>query len=345
MKVLPVIVLCVISVGGAGCGRSAGDPKGGGFKLPVETVVALAQRVEDKISSVGSLEPNEMVRVQSEVDGRVVKVGFDEGAPVKQGDVLFQLDDTKLQAEVETAEGRFEKARNNLDRARKLLDEHTMSPQEFDDAQAEFKGANGTLALARKRLADATIRSPLDGFVSERLVSAGQYIDKGKTLVAVVATDPLKIDFSVPERFLPQLRVGQKVNVRVAAVPGKTFQGEVFFVDPSVESSTRSVKIKATIPNAAGELRPGAFANVELIVGARDNGVVVPEQAIVPAIDKLTVFVVENGMARRREVTLGTRLPGKVEIVAGVAAGEEVVVAGQQKLSDQMPVQATPAKS
>lgn len=348
MRVLPLALGFLLLVAGSGCGRGAKNAaadKAGGFKLPVETVLASAERVEDRLSAVGSLDADESVRVQSEVDGRVVTVGFDEGAAVKTGDVLFQLDDVKLQAEVQTAEGRFEKARNNLERARKLLDEHTMSPQEFDDAQAEFKGANGALALARKRLADATIRSPLDGYISERLVSAGQYIDKGQTLVTVVDGDPIKISFAVPERYLTKLEIGQKVEITVAALAGKTFVGEVYFVDPQVDASTRTVKIKARVPNAGGELRPGTFANVALVVGARENGVVVPEQAIVPAIDKATVFVVENGAARRREVTLGARMPGRVEIASGVKAGEEVVVAGQQKLQDQMPVAPTPAKS
>lgn len=340
-----MVLGCVLSAALCGCDRSAGEAKPGGFKLPVVTVVAQAERVEDKLSAVGSLEADEMVRVQSEIDGRIVKIGFDEGAAVKTGDVLFQLDDTRLQAVLQSAEARSEKARNKLDRARKLLDEHTLSQQEFDDAQAEFKDATGALGVVRKQLADATIRSPLDGYVSERLVSGGQYIDKGQTLVTVVDTDPLKIDFAVPERFVSQLRVGQTVNVRVAAVPGKVFQGEVFFLDPRVDPSTRTVKLKARIANASSELHPGLFANVELVVGARDQAVVVPEHAIVPAIDKLTVFVVENGVAHRREVKLGTRLPGRVEITTGVAAGEQVVVAGQQKLADQMPVLATPAKS
>lgn len=336
-----LLVVCA-TLAATGCNRSDGKAAGGGFKMMVETVRAGTERVEDKLNAVGSLEANELVRVQSEIDGRVLTIGFEEGAAVKAGDVLFQLDDTKLQAEVQSAEARFTKAQNNLDRARRLLEEHTLSQQEFDDADAEFKDAGGAQALARKRLADATIRSPFDGFVSERLVSAGQYIDKGRTLVTVVDTDPLKIDFSVPERFLPQVRVGQKVAVRVAAWPARDFEGEVFFVDPRVEPSTRTIKLKATIPNAAGELRPGTFAHVDLVIGARDNAVVVPEQTIVPQIDKLTVFVVADGVAHRREVVIGARLPGKVEIANGLAVGEEVVVSGQQKLRDQVPVQPMP---
>jgi membrane fusion protein (multidrug efflux system) len=127
--------------------------------------------------------------------------------------------------------------------------------------------------------------------------------------------------------------------VKVTGFADKTFAGEVYFIDPRVDPSTRTVKVKARIANADGELRPGLFANVELITGARDDALVVPEQAVVPAIDKLTVFVVENGIAHRREVTVGARLPGKVEITSGLKDGEVVVIAGQQKLRDGVPVQ------
>jgi membrane fusion protein (multidrug efflux system) len=326
----------------SGCGGAPADANSGKAKppgLPVETYTAAFERVEDKLFAVGSLEANELVEIKSEIAGRVVTISFDEGAPVSKGDVLFQLDDAKLRAELESAEARWEKARNNLERSRKLLEQHTISPQEFDDVQAESKEANAAVSLAQELLSDATIRSPLKGFISARLVSPGQYIDKNQTLVTVVDNDPMKIDFAVPERFLAQLHVGQNVNVTVVSLAGKPFTGEVYFIDPKVDLSTRTIKVKAQIPNPAGELRAGMFANAELIVGVRDQAVVIPEQAIVPQIDKLVVFVVKEGVAARREVKIGTRMPGRVEIADGVAAGEQVVISGQQKLRDQMPVQ------
>lgn len=337
-RFLAIHLLAVASLVSA-CGRGAADAsKAGGFSIPVETVAASVERVEDKLVAVGTLEANEMVQVRSEVAGRIVAVEFNEGDPVKKDAVLFRLDDGKLRAQLESTEARLMKARNNLERSRKLLEQTTISPQEFDDAQAEFKEAQAAVDLAREQFDDATIRSPLDGFISERLVSNGQYVEKDRTLVTVVDTDPVKIDTTLPERFLPQLQLGQKVNVKIAGLGQKAFTGEVYFIDPRVDPSTRTVKIKARIPNPDGELRPGLFANVELVTGTRDNAIVVPEQAIVPAIDKLTVFVVEGGVARRREVTVGARLPGKVEITSGIQTGEMVVISGQQKLRDQMPV-------
>ncbi len=345
------MVFAILMLGGTlwnSCSRAPADAnaaKGKAFGLPVETYTAAFERVEDKIFAVGSLEANEMVQMKSEIAGRIVKVSFDEGAAVGKGDVLFQLDDAKLRAELEWAEARLEKARNNLERSRKLLEQHTISPQEFDDVQAEFKEADATVSLAKERLSDATIRSPLKGFISERLVSPGQYIDKNQTLVTVVDNDPMKIDFAVPERFLPQLHLGQNVKVKVVSLASEIFTGEVYFIDPRVEPSTRTIKVKAQIPNPSGELRAGMFANAELIVGARDQAVVIPEQALVPQIDKVTVFVVKDGIAQRREVKIGARMAGKVEIAEGIAVGEQVVISGQQKLRDQMPAQPSQKES
>jgi len=324
-----------------GCQRSPAEMQGHGagkFAIAVETVAAVQERVEDRVGAVGSLEPDEIVQVKAEVEGRVTKVSFREGDPVKKGDVLFQLEDAKLRAATDAAEALATKAKNNLDRSRQLREQNTISQQELDDIEAGFKEANALFVLARERLADATIRSPLDGYISERLVSEGQYVDQDRTLVTVVDHDPMKLDFAVPERLLPQLQVGQQVEVHVAALPGRGFTGDVYFIDPQVETSTRTIKLKARIANPVGELRAGMFANLDLVVGVREQAVVIPEQALVPQIDKLTVFVVEDGLARRREVRIGARQPGKVEIVEGVKAGEPVVTAGQQKLRDQMPV-------
>ncbi len=194
------------------------------------------------------------------------------------------------------------------------------------------------LVLATEQLNDATIRSPLTGFISERLVSEGQVVDRDRTLVTVIDNDPMKIDFAVPERYLADLATGQQVTVTVTALAGELFRGEVYFIDPQVDPSTRTIKLKASIPNPAGRLRAGMFANVKLVLGVDDDAVVIPEEAVVPAIDKLTVYLVEDGKAVRREVRIGARLAGRVQIADGIAAGDLVITSGHQKLSGGIPV-------
>lgn len=324
-----------------GCQRApASGPGAGKFAIPVETTAAIVARVEDRVRAVGTLQADEMVQVKPEIEGRVARVAFREGDAVTKGDVLFELEGAKLRAAAAAAEALAFKAQNNLQRSRQLREQHTISQQELDDLEAGYKEARALWVLASERLADATIHSPLTGFISERLVSEGQYVEKGQTLVTVVDSDPMKIEFAVPERHLAVVQDGQEVTVLVAAVPDRSFTGRVFFIDPRVDASTRTVKLKAQIPNPDGALRAGLFANAELIVGRREQAVVVPEQAVVPAIDKLTVFVVQDGVAKRRQVTVGARLAGQVEITSGLQPGETVVIAGQQKLQDGVPVQA-----
>ena len=216
------------------CQRTPAETSGrgpGGFAIPVETTPAVLARVEDRVRAVGTLEPDEIVEVKSEVEGRVASVSFNEGDRVQQGDVLFRLDDAKLRAAAEAAAALATKAANTRARSRQLREQNTISQQELDDIEATFKEAQALLVLAQERLADATIRSPLDGYISERLVSAGQSVDKDRTLVTVVDIDPLKIDFAVPERYLARLRLGQQVNVTVVPLPGQQFAGKVYFIE------------------------------------------------------------------------------------------------------------------
>ncbi len=319
---------------GAGAGNGNGGPPRGAFSVPVETAVAAVERVEDIVSAVGTLEANEIVTVKPEIEGRVVTVAFREGDPVERDAVLFRLDDAKLKASLDAAAARASKARNEFQRGEKLLAQRTISQQEFDDFKAADLDAQAMLALAHEQLNDATIRSPLTGFISERLVSEGQVVDRDRTLVTVIDNDPMKIDFAVPERYLADLATGQQVTVTVTALAGEVFQGEVYFIDPQVDPSTRTIKLKARIPNPASRLRAGMFANVKLVLGIDETAVVIPEEAVVPAIDKLTVYAVEDGKAVRRTVRIGARLAGRVQITNGVTAGEVIITSGHQKLSD-----------
>ncbi len=325
------------------CDRSATTTNSrgaAGFQVSVETAVAVTEQVDHVVTAVGTLEPNEVVTVKPEIEGRIVAVNFTEGAPVNAGDILFQLDDAKLKAAVASAEARATKAENDLARGEALFAEKTISQQEFDNIHAAHLDSQALLVLARERLADTTIRSPLTGLVSERMVSEGQVVDRDRILVTVVDHDPMKIDFAVPERYLADLAVGQTVTVTVVGLADRKLRGEVYFVDPQVDPSTRTIKLKATIPNADGALRAGMFANVSLLLGINENAVVIPEEAVVPAIDKLIVYVVTDGVARRRQVWIGSRMSGRVEITKGLAAGEVVVTGGHQKLRDESPVQA-----
>lgn len=317
-----------------GCGGKNANANAGAqeFKVPVETAKVTTERLIETFSAVGSLEANESVDIKSEIDAIVEKIEFDEGSAVKKGQPLILFDATKWRAQFQQAKAELENARVRADRSEKLLKSDSVSQQEYDDAHAEARRAEAIYNLLDARLKETLIVAPFDGLVSERLVSPGAYAKAGDALVRLVDLNPIKVSFGVPERYLTDLKPGQKVNIRVASLKNKAFEGEVYFIDPQVDVLTRTIKVKARIDNTNGLLRPGLFANVDLTLNVHENASVIPEEAILAQVGATVVFVVSNEQATIRPVKTGLRIPGKVEIVDGLKPGEEVVTAGHQKL-------------
>ncbi|MSR64921.1 MAG: efflux RND transporter periplasmic adaptor subunit [Verrucomicrobiae bacterium] len=342
------IILCILLATGlvaahVGCG---GKPGGGPPEMvvPVETALVTTERLEDKFSAVGTLDANESVDIKSEIDAVVEKIDFNEGSAVKKGQPLILFDATKWRAQHQQAKAELENAKIRAERADKLLKSDSMSQQEYDDAHAAARTAQAIFNLLEARLKETQIVAPFDGMVSERLVSPGAYVKAGDSLVRLVDLNPIKVNFGVPERFLTQLKPGQKVIAHVASLNKREFIGQVYFIDPQVDVMTRTIKVKAKIDNTDGALRPGLFANVELTLDVHENAAVIPEEAILAQVGATTVFVVTNQQAMIRPVKTGLRIPGKVEIVDGLTLGEEVVTSGHQKLFPGVKVVATNPK-
>ena len=250
--------------------------------------------VLDAVTVTGSLRSDEDAIISAEIAGRISGIHFEEGQPVEPGDLLFTLDDAIYRAELATAE------------------------------------AN----LARTRLDKTRITAPFGGVVGLRQVSVGEYVTPGQDLVNLEDIDPIKVDFPVPERYLSAVAVGQGIEVIVEAWPDRTFEGEVYAIDPQINAAGRSIAIRATIDNQERLLRPGLFAAVRLIIQQREEALLVPEQAVFAQGERQYVYVVNDGTARLTEVRLGGRRVGQVEITSGLEAGDVVVTAGHMKLRD-----------
>lgn len=344
---LACLPFLLFACGGDGEGEGAGQAP-----VPVEATVAIRDTLTVSVRAVGSLEAQALVDVRAEGDGRVSRILFREGSPVKRGEALVLLEQGKLQAELEAARAAEVRARaeatnlaRQLERNRGLLETGAISQQAFDDlqaahdaAQARLEEARASVSLARQVLADATIRAPFTGRAGERRVDLGDYVQEGDPLLALVDDDSLEIGFSVPERYVARLEPGSSVVLRVASHPDRTFEGAVSFVSPVVDPVNRSVRLKARVGNTGGELRAGQFANVVLGLERRADAVLVPEAAIVPRAGESFVFLVKSGQATERPVRIGERSRGIVEIADGVAAGDTVIVAGQQKVREGTPV-------
>lgn len=302
---------------------------------PVRVEVATVKEIPFArgLSAVGSLRSDESVVLRPEVVGRIQSIEFKEGQPVTRGQVLIRLDDSVPRAELAQARANLTLAQSHYRRAVELQGKGFVSQQARDESASTLKVQEAAVALAQARLDKMTISAPFAGIVGLRSVSVGDYVNQGQDLAPLEAIDPLKVDFRVPEMYLSKVRVGQQLTLRLDALPGQERQGQVYAVSPLVDAGGRSILLRATVANNDAVLRPGMFARVQLLFN-QDKALVAPEAALSPSGETQYVYRVKDGKAERREVTIGERREGRVEILTGVAAGDQLVVAGIQRVTD-----------
>lgn len=304
----------------------------------VRTQLVNTQPLARELLAVGSLRSDESVTIRPEIAGRIVHIGFEEGQQVSAGQLMFALDDNIARAELDKALADHRLALRSHERAQELLQRKLVSPADADQAGAQLQAATAALALSQARLEKTRILAPFDGTAGLRRVGPGDYVAAGQELVNLDAMAAMKVDFRVDQAALSQLRVGQTLQVEIDAWPDEYFDAKVYAIDPRVAESTRSIALRARMANPQGRLRPGQFARVRLVVDRKAEAIVIPEEAVFPRGEQQFVFVIADGRAQLREVRLGQRLPGRTEILDGLRAGEAVVAAGAQSLSDGRPV-------
>jgi membrane fusion protein (multidrug efflux system) len=324
---LPAATTAESKPGGGKGGASAPNAP-----VPVEVFEVRASTVQEDLAAVGSLRSNESVMLRPEVAGRISKIGFRDGQVVKRGQLIVALDASVNQAEVAQARAEFDLAQSNLKRVEDLAAKNFVSSSAKDQAASNVQISEAKLKLAEARLAKMEILAPFDGMVGIRNVSVGDYVKDGTDLVNIEEIRTLKADFRIPERYFTMLRVGQKAEVTADAVPGEKFAATLDAINPRVDASGRSLELRALLGNANARLRPGMFVRVRLILGERQNALVVPEEAIVPAGTEFFVFKLAGDKVQRVAVKTGVRRDGQVEIVQGLSVGDRVVTSGQQRL-------------
>ena len=324
-------------------GKGAGGPGGAGGgppAMPVEAASARADTVIDAILATGQIEALQSIELRPDVEGRLVQILVREGSPVARGTPLFKIDDAELKAQVAEVAAERDLARQSLTRTRELLGQKASSQAELERAEATMRSNDAQLERLKVRLDRTLVRAPFSGVLGQRSVSLGDYVNTDTRLVTLQTVSPQRASFQVPERYADKLKVGQQVSFRVAALPGRQFTGKVDFVDPVVQLPGRTIMVKASVPNPRRQLQSGMFIEVRLATAVRPNAVVIPEDAILPLQGTNFVWVVANGKATRRQVELGVRTPGFVEVKNGVENTEQVVVGGQERLAEGAPVQA-----
>ena len=321
-----VVIICVSTLAQAEDAKTA--------PVPVEAAKVIAAPFNEQVTAVGTLLSNEAVTVSSEIPGRLKEIHFQEGQPVEQGAPLFTLDNSVYQAQLDDAEAKLKLAEQTNKRTSTLFTNKYATAQSADEAASNLAVSTAATELARVQLEKTRIVAPFSGIVGLRHVSVGEYITAGQALVNLEAIDPVKADFRVPEKFLPAIRVGQTIRIKVDAFPDANFEGKVYAIDPKLDVAGRSLLVRALVPNRDQRLRPGLFARVTVLLQLKEDALSVPEQAIVPQGDSQYVFKIVDGKAQLTKVVTGTRRDGRVEIVEGLAVGDQVVTAGQLKIRD-----------
>ncbi len=309
----------------------------GGFATAASVVQAEPRVFSDVVEAIGTANANEAVDVTAKISDTISNISFESGDLVRAGDVLVELTDDETAADLEEARATRREARREVDRVRDLADRGVSAQSRLDEAVAALERAEARVAAIEARLADRIIRAPFDGVVGLRAVSPGQLVGPGDVIARLDDVGTIKLDFTVPERFLSAIAPDMRVSARASAYPDKVFEGRIAQIDSRVNPVTRAVTVRALVPNEDGDLRPGMLLTVEVERDRRTNPAV-PETAIGRIQDRAYVYAVDEteqgAVARERMVELGRRGNGLVEILAGLDAGERVVAEGIHRVRD-----------
>lgn len=307
-----------------------------GGPVAVEVGRVEAMRIEDDAQAIGSVRSRQGVMLRPEVSGRIAKIGFGDGQRVRRGQLLVQLDDTLQRAQLQQAQAQAGIARTTLERNRELVAQGFVSASVVDQSAAALEVALAQVALAEAQVARMRIVSPFDGVAGIRSIDVGDYVKDGADLVNIEDNAQVWVDFRLAERYIARMKPGQPVEVQLDALPGRRFQGRIDAVDSQVDANGRSLLVRARLPNDDGALRSGMFARTRTVFATREQALLVPEEALVPQGGKQYLVKVVDGaggkVSQRIEARVGMRLPGKAEILEGLAVGDLVVTAGQNRL-------------
>ena len=346
VKQLAAAGVVLVALGGGALFHFRSEPESGAEAavqrgpqaVPVVVVPVQEETLRRRVEAVGTTLARQAVDVVPLTSGRVESIEFGPGQRVAAGDVLVRLDDEIEQAEVAEARATLREANLGYERARTLRSNNTVAQATVDDLEAARDAAQARLDGALRRLADRTVRAPFAGIVGLRQVDVGARVDDSTVLTTLDDLSEVEVQFAVPEIFYGQIARGQAVSASGVAFGERRFEGQVATIDSRIDRVARSFLVRALLPNPDLSLPAGMFMHVELILAERE-ALTIPEEAVLAEGATTFVFTTEDGRAIRRDVELGQRDLGRVEVVAGLEAGENVVASGLQRLRDGSPVQ------
>jgi membrane fusion protein, multidrug efflux system len=295
--------------------------------IPVRTVVAREEVLDNVVVANGTIFANEEVIIASEMAGRVTKINFKEGDKVKKGTVLVRINDDEMRAQLQRLEYQRQLYQQSEDRQRRLLAREAISQQEYDVALTQLNTSVAEIENLKAQLNKSIIRAPFDGTIGLRYISEGSFIPVNTRIANLVNTHPAKLDISIPGRYSQSVRIGDKIRF-VMEGSSKDHVATIYAIEPTIDPTTRTLQIRAITPNETDELMPGAFVTAELVLKQTEKAILIPTEAVVPELNGHIVYIHKNGKAQPQPVEIGTRNPQNIEIRQGLQPGDTVITTG-----------------
>jgi membrane fusion protein (multidrug efflux system) len=324
--------------GPAPSGQNGGK---GGEPLAVNVIQLKKETLNNQLQVSGTILPNESVDIKPEISGLVTKVNFQEGQFVAKGTPLVYLNDNELQAQYQRLQYTQKLFQTQESRQKQLLAREAISQEEYDIALNQYNTALSDIKLVQAQLAKTVIRAPFSGRLGLRQVSEGAVINASNIIVSIVNIDPIKLEFSIPERYASLVTVGSSIFFSSESSKEEV-EGKVYAFEPQVDAATRTIKLRAQSPNKNGKYLPGMFVKIRFVLDIQEDALLVPAEAVIPELSGYKVFVVgADGNAEQRMIEIGTRTDTQVQVLSGLAEGDKVLTTGVMQVRQGMPIKPT----
>ncbi|WP_276362250.1 efflux RND transporter periplasmic adaptor subunit [Daejeonella sp. H1SJ63] len=310
---------------------------GASAPMKVSGIITKAEDFSNSLSVAGSIEANEQVDIRSEISGLVTGIYFSEGSSVSKGKLLIKINDQELQAQLSQALTKQKLAQETESRAKQLLEKEAISKEEYDVALAELRSLQSQTQLIRAQLAKTQIIAPFSGKIGLRSISSGEYLTPSSTIARLVSTDPVKILFSIPEKYAGLIKLNTDIAFSVAGSK-TTYNARIYAIEPGIDLATRTLQLKAKASNSKGELLPGSFAKIDLPLSSTNDAILIPTESVIPVLQGKKVYVSSKGKAKEVMVETGTRTDKQILITSGLNVGDTVITTGIMSMKEGMPV-------
>ncbi len=334
-----IIILVLLTIPKINFSESSNIASNSNLNSPVivNAHIVKPEELGNSVITSGTVLANEEVELKSEVDGKITQIAFKEGSRVKEGDLLVKINDAELQAQLKREQFKQELLKDKEYRQKKLLEREAISQEEYDDALNQLNVSRSEVDVIKAQIEKTEIRAPFDGIVGLKNVSEGSFINSSTIIASLQNINPIKIDFSIPERYAASIKLGDKVNFKVI---GKEEQdvAKVYAIEPKIDPVTRTLKIRAIYSNSAGNILPGAFADVELVLDKIENALMIPSQALVPELKGQKVYLYKSGKIVSQKIETGIRTDVKVQATEGLNPNDTLITSGILQVKDGIQV-------